>query len=96
MPDMHVIVRWPDDSVMRCYSPSLVIRDYLAVGAVYAVAEFVDRSRTALRIGSDRIRAKYGYPCSRAARSLARIEAKARVFPQTPDVAVRIEAYHDA
>ena len=32
MPELHFRVRWPDDSELRCYSPSLVIRDYFAPG----------------------------------------------------------------
>ena len=93
MPEMHVVVRWPDDSVTRCYSPSLVIREYLEIGGTYGVADFVDRSRTALSIASERVREKYGFPCSRAAHALAQIESKARAFLQTSGGAVRIEAY---
>ena len=92
MPEMHVHVRWPDDSEMACYSPSLIMREYLEIGAAYPVPEFLERSRTALTLGSERIREKFGFPCSRAAAQLAQIEAKARAFT-TPGAAVRIESY---
>ncbi len=95
MPEMHVVVRWPDDSVMACYSPSLVIREYLEVGSTYPVADFVERSRAALSIASERVREKYGFACSRAAHQLAVIEAKARTFEHLTDRAVRIESYHE-
>ena len=36
------------------------------VGANYPLADFVERSRTALDIASERVKAKYGFPCSRA------------------------------
>ncbi|MET0982675.1 MAG: MSMEG_0570 family nitrogen starvation response protein, partial [Telluria sp.] len=52
MPEMHFTVRWPDTTVDDCYSPSLVIKDYLNVGEHYSVSDFVERSRTALDIAS--------------------------------------------
>jgi uncharacterized repeat protein (TIGR04042 family) len=54
MPEMSFAIRWPDGSTEQCYSPSLVIRDHLAVGETYDVAEFMRRSRMALTIASDR------------------------------------------
>lgn len=70
-------VRWPDGARDRLYSPSLVVRDHLSVGQRYPVAEFLERSRTALGIASDRVQARYGFPCSRSAASLEHIEAAA-------------------
>lgn len=80
MPEMRFTVRWPDGSLDDCYSPSLVIKDYLAVGGSYAVDDFVRRSRDALHIASERVRAKYGFACSSALDQLARIEQKAERF----------------
>ncbi len=80
MPEMHFSVRWPDGGGMRCYSPSLIVREYLEVGAHYPIAEFMDRSRAMLNIGSERVRAKYGYACSAAMDQLATLEEKAAVF----------------
>ena len=77
MPQMHFVVRWPDGSEMRCYSPSLVVREYLEVGRSYPVPDFLERSRTMLNIGSERVRAKYGYACSAAMDQLATIEEQA-------------------
>ena len=77
---MLFAVRWPDGSQQEFYSPSLVVEDYLAPGADYAVADFVHRSREALGIASDRVKAKYGMPCSLAAASIASIERAASGF----------------
>jgi uncharacterized repeat protein (TIGR04042 family) len=63
---MQFVVRWPDDTVTACYSPSLVVRDYLEVGKTYPLDDFVARSRTALTIASQRVEEKYGFPCSNA------------------------------
>ena len=73
MPEMWFEVRWPDERQQRLYSPSLVISDDLTEGISYAVDDFLARARTALGIASDRVQAKYGFPCSRSAASLAQI-----------------------
>ena len=77
MPEIFVRTIWPDGTNMRCYSPSLVIEEFLTAGQSYPVAEFVSRSREALTIGSDRVRAKYGFGCGHAMAQLEAIESKA-------------------
>jgi uncharacterized repeat protein (TIGR04042 family) len=93
MPEMRFTVRWPDASVTECYSPSLVIKDYMSVGCSYLVEEFVDRSRTALNIASERVREKYGYACSSALDQLRAIETTASRFADMPDASVEIERF---
>jgi uncharacterized repeat protein (TIGR04042 family) len=89
VPELQFDVRWPDGSGRTYYSPSLVVADYLAAGAAYSVPEFVRRSREALGIAGERVREKYGFPCSRAAASLAAIERDAAGFA---DGDVQVEA----
>jgi uncharacterized repeat protein (TIGR04042 family) len=93
MPEMHFTVRWPDDSVSECYSPSLVIKDYLEVGGRYPVLDFVSRSRTALNIASDRVRQKYGYACSSALDQLKAIESTASKFNDHEGASVVVEGF---
>jgi uncharacterized repeat protein (TIGR04042 family) len=81
VPETIIAARWPDGTVREHYSPSLVVEEHLEAGAAYPVAEFVGRCREALAIASERVRAKYGFPCSRAAASLAGIEAAAARHP---------------
>ena len=95
MPEMLFQIRWPDGAVEQCYSPSLVIKDHLQVGATYQVAEFMRRSRTALTIASDRVREKYGFACSRAMGQLARLEAAAERFRATPDSVVTVTSFQE-
>lgn len=85
---MRFVVVWPDGREESCYSPSLVIKDYFAEGQTYPLADFLERSRTALNIASDRVRAKYGRPCSLALGQLQRIEAQAGGFLGRPDASV--------
>ena len=77
MPEIFVRTSWPDGTTMQCYSPSLVVEEFLTAGHSYPVAEFVERSREALTIGSDRVRAKFGYGCGHAMAQLDAIESKA-------------------
>lgn len=91
MPEMHATVRWPDGSRVRCYSPSLVLAEHLEEGATYPLDDFVGRARTALVEAGERVRVKYGFPCSRAAATLAGIEDEARRFAGTDDPHVTVE-----
>jgi len=74
MPEMHFRVRFPDGETVDCYSPSYVIEDYLREGERYAVSDFLQRTRTALNIASERVRERYGFSCSSALDQLAAIE----------------------
>ncbi len=90
MPEMHFRVRWPDASETRCYSPSLVIQDYFAPGTDYLLGDFLSRSREALNIASERVRAKYGRPCSLALGQLAEIERLAQPYAKDAGAQVRV------
>ncbi len=91
MPEMRFHVRWPDGRREACYSPSLVVRDFLMPGERYALDDFVEKTRTALTIASERVREKYGFACSSAMDQLARIEVAAR--RQAPDGHVTVESF---
>lgn len=93
MPVMHFLVRWPDQSESRCYSPSLVVQDFLVPGDSYALDDFVARTREALGIASERVRAKFGFACSQAMDQLAEIETRAAFFSDQPGARVAVVAF---
>jgi uncharacterized repeat protein (TIGR04042 family) len=95
MPEMLFHIRWPNGTIERCYSPSLVIRDHLAAGETYSVPEFLRRSRVALTIASDRVREKYGFACSRARGQLARLESAAGRFDDNSGDRVTVISFHE-
>lgn len=95
MPEMWFVVRWPDSASETCYSPSLVIKDYFREGERYTVADFLDRSRKALTIASDRVAAKYGRPCRFALRQLGAIKSAAARFLEEPGATVACERFLD-
>ena len=94
MPEMHFLIRWPDGTGARCYSPSLVVKDHLAPGRSYPLADFLARSRAALSIASERVRAKYGMPCGRALAELAHIENEAAAYAGDAHALVAVEVPH--
>jgi uncharacterized repeat protein (TIGR04042 family) len=95
MPEMRFVIRWPDGRQESCYSPSLVIRDFLREGESYPLPDFLERSREALKIASNRVEAKYGHACSLALGQLARIEAAATQFEGQEDARVACETFLD-
>lgn len=95
MPEMHFLIRWPDGSAERCYSPSLVVKDYLAVGESYPLDDFLARAHAALTIASERVKARYGHACSLALAERARIEAGAGRFAGRSDARVRVDAFEE-
>jgi uncharacterized repeat protein (TIGR04042 family) len=86
MPELHFSIGWPDGTTEVCYSPSTVIHDHFVVGARYSMAEFLLRSRAGLAAASERVRERYGVPCSLALGQLARIEAAAARYDATAEV----------
>jgi uncharacterized repeat protein (TIGR04042 family) len=90
MPEMRFQVRWPDGSEEECYSPSLVIKDYFEPGATYSLNEFLEKSRVALETASDRVKAKFGFPCRRALGQLQRIEFAALQYQSLDEPKVQV------
>ena len=88
MPEMRFRIAWPDGGQEECYSPSLVVCDYLAEGMAYPLDDFMGRARAALTVASERVAAKYGRPCGLALGQLARLEADAARFRDTPHATV--------
>jgi len=95
MPEIRFRIRWPNGTPETCYSPSLVVKDFLSPGETYALAEFLTRSRAALALASRRVEAKYGRPCGRALRQLANIEAAAGAFMDDPAARVAVDAFEE-
>ena len=96
MPAMHFHLRWPDGRESRCYSPSLVIKDYFEPGTAYPLPDFLQRTREALAIASERVRAKFGFACSLALDQLAQIETEAARFADAPQAQVEVVGFDES
>ncbi len=88
MPEINFKIQWSDGTEETCYSPSLVVKEYFLPGTEYELNEFVEKSRTALQIASDRVKKAYGFPCGRALGQLKRIETKALEYKSSPEAKV--------
>jgi uncharacterized repeat protein (TIGR04042 family) len=95
MPEMLFHIRWPNGEAEACYSPSLVVKDHLTPGEAYAIEDFLDRCRTALHIASDRVKAKYGFPCSRALGQFSRIEEACTKFSSQRGARVHVDSFEE-
>ena len=93
MPEIRFQITWPDNSQDSCYSPSLIVKEYFQPDTDYDLVDFVERSREALSIASDRVKAKYGYPCGLALGQLQHIEAKAAKFAKLERPKVKFERF---
>lgn len=89
MPVTHFVVRWPDGTEARCYSPSTVVRDYLRPGD-YALDAFLDAAHDALSAASERVRQKFGYACSSALDQWDAIERTAQQYRSQPAARVTV------
>lgn len=90
MPVMHFRIQWPDGGETNCYSPSQVVSDFFTPGHAYPLDDFVQRSREALNIASERVRQKYGFACSAAMDQLAQIERDAERFREQAGATVKV------
>lgn len=95
MPELRFRVRWPDDSISLCYSPSSTIREALRTGQPYPLAEFVSASTAALEHGSRRVAAIYGFGCGQALAQIEDIRRRAQHFSDRPDATVTVEGFED-
>ena len=89
MPEINFQIQWPDGTEQNCYSPSLVVKEYFTPGESYELAEFVQKSRTALNIASDRVKKAYGFSCSQALGQIKQIESKASEYQQLSEPKVQ-------
>ena len=93
MPEMRFEVRWPDGVATRCYSPSLVIKEFFEPGGSYPLNEFLARAREAYQIANERVRQRWGFGCGQAQHQLQEIEDYAVRF--AADATVRIERFEE-
>jgi uncharacterized repeat protein (TIGR04042 family) len=66
VPEVLLTLQWPDGRTSELYSPSTVILEHLPPGTTLSVGELEQRAVEALRQASERVRARYGFACTRA------------------------------
>lgn len=96
MPEMTFTVRWPDGATQECYSPSLVMHDFLTDTETYPVADFMTRAVTALTQASERVKAKYGMYCTSAAAQIDALQQASRHYPDGDVTIVQMKPGREA
>ena len=89
MPEVELTLEWPDWGQSRLYSPSTVILEHLAPGQTVTVAELRAKGTLALRQASERVRARYGFACTRADEEERRLLEQSARFGEQERVSVR-------
>ncbi len=84
MPDLTFRIKWPDGTEDSCYSPSSVVTQFFSEGETYPLEGFLGICDKAFEAASERVRAVYGYPCSRAALQLHQLKTRAAPFRSLP------------
>jgi uncharacterized repeat protein (TIGR04042 family) len=75
MPEVRLRLEWPDGQSTEFYSPSTVVYEFLQPGEELSVAELGERGLLALQAASERVRARYGFACSRTDEEAVRLQA---------------------
>jgi uncharacterized repeat protein (TIGR04042 family) len=89
MPEVHLILEWPDGSTSELYSPSTVILKRLKPGQNLAVADLKTQGFAALEEASERVRARYGFACTRTDEERLKLERMATRFNDAERVQIR-------
>ena len=89
MPEVHLVLEWPDGSISEIYSPSTVILKRLRPGQNLAVADLKVEGIAALEEASERVRARYGFACTRTDEERLKLERMASRFDDAERVQIR-------
>ncbi len=65
VPEVRLTLQWPDGLTSQLYSPSTVILEHLPPGESLSVAALRARGLEGLQQASERVRARYGFACTR-------------------------------
>jgi uncharacterized repeat protein (TIGR04042 family) len=92
MPEVILQLQWPDGRSSELYSPSTSILNHLQPGETLSVAELQTRAMLALKQASERVRARYGFACTRTDEEWHKLQIS--VASYGPDQLVTITGQH--
>ena len=88
MPEVHLTLEWPDGSTSALYSPSTVILQRLQPGQSLPVSTLRIQGIAALQEASERVRARYGFACTRTNEERHKLERMASRFGDAESVQI--------
>jgi uncharacterized repeat protein (TIGR04042 family) len=89
MPEVMLELHWPDGEASRFYSPSTVVYEFLRPGDSLSIAELEQKGLAALREASERVRARYGFACTRTDEEASKLQKRLAMYGRTDRVDVR-------
>jgi uncharacterized repeat protein (TIGR04042 family) len=89
MPEVMLELHWPDGEASRFYSPSTVVYEFLRPGDSLCIAELEQKGLAALREASERVRARYGFACTRTDEEASKLQKRLAMYGRTDRVDVR-------
>jgi uncharacterized repeat protein (TIGR04042 family) len=89
MPEVMLELHWPDSEASRFYSPSTVVYEFLQPGDTLSIAELEEKGLAALREASERVRARYGFACTRTDEEASKLQKRLAMYGRSETVAVR-------
>lgn len=89
MPEVLLELCWPDGEASRFYSPSTVVYEFLKPGDRLTIAELEQKGLAALREASERVRARYGFACTRTDEEASRLRQRLALYPPQDTVEIR-------
>jgi uncharacterized repeat protein (TIGR04042 family) len=88
MPEVVLELRWPDGEASSLYSPSTVVYEFLKPGDRLSIAELEQKGLAALREASERVRARYGFACTRTDEEALKLRKRIALYNSTETVEV--------
>ncbi len=91
MPEVVLQLCWPDGQSSTFYSPSTVIYEFFKPGDTLSVAELEQRGLAALTAASERVRARYGFSCTRTDEEAAKLKQQIANYSASEEVRIRTQ-----
>ena len=88
MPEVVLELRWPDGEASSFYSPSTVVYEFLKPGDRLSIAELEQKGLAALSEASERVRARYGFACTRTDEEALKLRNRVAKYNSTETVEV--------
>ena len=89
MPEVMLELHWPDGQASLFYSPSTIVYEFLKPGETLSIAELEQKGLAALREASERVRARYGFACTRTDEEASKLQKRLAMYGRSEMVAVR-------
>lgn len=89
MPEVVLELHWPDGEASSFYSPSTVVYEFLKPGDRLSIAELEQKGLAALNEASERVRARYGFACTRTDEEALKLRKRVAKYNSTETVEVQ-------